>query len=73
MARRSQPDYVVGRKPPFQIQPTIEHPPLCACTKCKKLELTERTKAHTFRLRLRSKFPDDPITSVGKARYSECE
>jgi len=30
----ANPDYVVGKKPPFKVQPPIEHPPFCVCDLC---------------------------------------
>ena len=30
----TNPDYVVGNKPPYKVQPPIAHPPFCVCDIC---------------------------------------
>lgn len=44
----ANPDYVVGKKPPYAMQPPVTHPPFCVCAVCpahrqRKAEETGRT------------------------------
>ena len=66
-------DYVSGRKPPFKIQPAIDHPAFCSCTKCSSLPLEERGRPHSWRIYRASTFPDDRLQTALYARRVKAE
>jgi len=40
--RRADPDFVVGKRPPYKVQPAIVHPRRCSCSRCSALTDDER-------------------------------
>ncbi|HMJ86922.1 MAG TPA: tyrosine-type recombinase/integrase [Vicinamibacterales bacterium] len=74
MVRKHDPDYVSGRKGRYKIQPPINHPAFCGCSRCGKLPDHERGKPHTFRtIKRASHYPDDRPQSAMEARRVKAE
>ena len=64
MVRCSNATHVTGKPPHLKIQPWIDHPAFCACTRCADLDAEERRLPHSYRIKRASAFPDDFAKSV---------
>lgn len=65
MARRRTSEYVTGPRGAYLVQPTIVHPLVCVCHRCRMFpEKNRAAKPVTHRVQRKSLFPDDVGKSV---------
>src|SRR5688500_1736181 len=60
--------HVTGKKGAYKIQPWIDHPAWCGCSRCAELPRSERHKPHSYRIKRTSIHPDDFAESAKYAR-----
>jgi integrase len=84
MARRTDPDYVYGRrirprdplspsKPPYRVSVPITHPPFCVCLPCAVLPIEERARSRVIRVRRKSPSPQSRVLSSAFALKVKAE
>src|SRR4051812_28396072 len=57
MARRSDPDYVSGKRGRYELAPRITHPPHCLCEVCPRHRATAEDWARSITIRTRRLSP----------------